>query len=326
MGGGEGATQVRVTVTGADGFVGRFLVRHLLEAGHTVTGALHAGAEGLRAWLTASEWSAVTWVPLELTDRASVDGLVGLPADGIVHLAGLASNVAARKDPGAAWDANASGTARLVDAAVRVVDAAAGDPVVVVVSSGEVYGRGGTRPFTEADPALPHSPYAASKVGAEVAALEGWRRRGLRVVVARPFTHTGPGQPTTYLVPALAERLSAAQKTGERSVPTGNLEPVRDMLDVRDVVHAYLLLLERGSAGETYNISRGEGIQLLEVFAKLARFAGADARPDRDPALARSADIPYLVGDPGKLALTTGWAPSRSLDDTLRDVLNAQAH
>jgi len=317
---------VRVIVTGADGFVGRFLVRHLLETGHSVTGALHAGAEGLRSWLTAAEWGAVRWVPLELADRASVDSLAGAPSDGIVHLAGLASNAAARKDPGAAWDANAGGTARLVDAAARTVAEGRGNPVVIVVSSGEVYGRGGTRPFLESDPALPHSPYAASKVGAEVAALEAWRRAGLRVVVARPFTHTGPGQTTAYVVPALAERLTRAREAGERAVPTGNLDPVRDMLDVRDVVRAYVLLLESGVAGETYNIARGEGVRLRDVFARIARLAGSDARPEADPALARSADIPYLVGDPAKLVGATGWSPSYSLDDTLRDVLNAQAH
>ena len=317
---------MRVTVTGADGFVGRFLVRHLLDAGHSVTGALHAGADGLRSWLTPAEWGAVRWMPLELADRESVDALGSEPADGIVHLAGLASNAAARKDPGAAWDANASGTARLVDAAARAVVDGRGDPVVVVVSSGEVYGRNGTRPFTESDPPLPHSPYAASKVGAEVAALEASRRSGLRVIVARPFTHTGPGQSATYVVPALAERLTRARNEGERAVPTGNLEPVRDMLDVRDVVRAYTVLLERGTPGETYNISRGQGVQLLQVFAALARLTGSSARPEADPALARSADIPYLVGNPAKLAAATGWSPAYSLDDTLRDVLNAQAH
>jgi GDP-4-dehydro-6-deoxy-D-mannose reductase len=107
-------------------------------------------------------------------------------------------------------------------------------------------------------------------------------------------------------------------------VPTGNLEPVRDLLDVRDVVEAYVGLLRKGRAGEVYNISRGEGLSVGEVFQRLAALIGVDVEPRPDPELARVRDLPYLVGDSSKLRAATGWAPAISLDAMLRGLLDAQ--
>ena len=129
----------------------------------------------------------------------------------------------------------------------------------------------------------------------------------------------------TARVPALARRLREAHREGRRQVTTGNLAPIRDITDVRDVVAAYAALLGKGSAGEVYNIARGEGIALADVFARLAQAVGVEAEPVPDPSLARSGDIPHLVGDPAKLRAATGWTPVYTIDQTLRDVLDAQA-
>ena len=131
--------------------------------------------------------------------------------EAIIHLAAVASTREASRDPASAWVVNTVGTARLVEAAASLKESGTADPMVLVISTGEVYGVGSAAPRVETDPLLPHSPYAASKVGAEVAALEAWRRAGLRVVIARPFTHTGPGQATQYVIPGWAERLRAAK-------------------------------------------------------------------------------------------------------------------
>jgi GDP-4-dehydro-6-deoxy-D-mannose reductase len=186
--------------------------------------------------------------------------------------------------------------------------------------------RRGLRPRRESDPVAPVSPYAASKLGAEIALAETGRRTGLRWLVARAFAHTGPGQDPRYVVPAFAERLRAARASGARTVPTGNLEPVRDLADVRDVCAAYLALLDRGRPGEIYNVATGRGIALADLFRRLAALVGTDAVPVPDPALARSADIPYLVGDPAKLRRDTGWAPVIPLERTLKELVDAQAH
>ncbi|HET7041654.1 MAG TPA: NAD-dependent epimerase/dehydratase family protein [Gemmatimonadales bacterium] len=311
---------MRVLVTGADGFVGQWLVQALLGAGHQVTGAVRDGRP-MPGRLAPAELAAVDWVPLDLEDPASIDDVARAPVDGVVHLAAVASSVEAGRDPSHAWAVNAAGTARLVESL-----AGGAARRVVVVSTAEVYGAGPARPRRETDPVHPLSPYAASKAAAEIAALEAGRRTGLAVMVARPFPHTGPGQTTTYVAPAFLDRIRLAQRTGAVAVKTGNLDPVRELLDVRDVAAAYLALLERGRAGEVYNVARGEGIAIGELFERLARAAGVRVLPEPDPSLLRTTDVLHLVGDPTKITSETAWAPRRSLDQTLRDLVDAQAH
>jgi GDP-4-dehydro-6-deoxy-D-mannose reductase len=226
---------------------------------------------------------------------------------------------------GVAWGTNAAGTARLAEELARLKAAGDADPVLVFASTGEVYGSGPARPRTERDPLLPCSPYAASKVGAEAAVLETWRRTGLRVIIARAFPHTGPGQSTRFVAPAFAERLRLAKRARVPVVKTGNLEPVRDFLDVRDVAAAYLSLAVQGVPGEVYNVARGEGISLAELFERLARLVGVRAIPELDPELVRPADIFHLVGDPSRLRAATGWSPTIDLDATLKELVDAQA-
>ncbi|HUR93599.1 MAG TPA: GDP-mannose 4,6-dehydratase [Gemmatimonadales bacterium] len=316
---------MRVLVTGADGFVGRHLVRHLLQAGDQVVAACRPGGPVIDWTARAPAGAHVDVVPLEIADEASVTSALDAAPEAVVHLAAVASVRAAREDPGSAWTINAAGTARLAAGAAALREAGRADPILLVVSTGEVYGAGPPAPRVETDPLLPVSPYGASKVGAETAALETWRRTGLRVVVARPFPHTGAGQTTQFVVPAFAARLRQAGRTGTRTVPTGNLAPVRDLLDVRDVVAAYRLLLVAGAAGEAYNVARGSGTALSEVFARLAGLLGVAAEPVADPDLVRRSDIPHLVGDPTKLRRATGWTPAISFEQTLQDLVDAQA-
>jgi GDP-4-dehydro-6-deoxy-D-mannose reductase len=309
---------VTVIVTGADGFVGRWLVRALVAAGHSVVAA--AGVT-VPADLAAAP---VRWTTLDLRDRASVERLAAEPADAVVHLAGLASGAQSLADPALAWEVNAVGTARLVAALGARRARGESDPLVLVVSTAEVYGAS-ARPLTEADPVRPRSPYAASKVGAELAAAETAERTGLRIVVARPFPHTGPGQDGRFVVPALAQRLLAARRASSRVVKVGNLDVTRDLLDVRDVAAAYVTLLAAGRGGETYNIASGAGVGLRDVFARLAAIVGVDAIAETDATLMRAADLPVLVGDATKLR-GAGWAPAFTLDTTLRDLVDAEAH
>ena len=262
------------------------------------------------------------WIPLDLEDPASVAQAARASADRVVHLAAVASSVEARRDPGHAWSVNAAGTARLVESLAEVSTSCR----VLVISTGEVYGPGEPRPRRETDPVNPGSPYAASKAAAELAAIETGRRTGLPVVVARPFAHTGPGQSTTYVAPAFLDRIRLAQRTGAVAVKTGSLDPVRELLDVRDVVDAYLALLERGRAGEVYNVARGEGLSIGDLFQRIADIAGVRVLPEPDHSLLRATDVPHLVGDPSKTTQETGWTAGRSLDQTLRDLVDAQAH
>jgi GDP-4-dehydro-6-deoxy-D-mannose reductase len=314
---------MRVFVTGADGFVGPALISRLLEAGHEVTGAYRAGG-GPPARLASADRERVAWRPLELSSRRSVEEAVAGEWDAVVHLAALASGIDARADPGLAWEVNAAGTARLAEALGERVANGGADPLLLLVSTAEVYGIGTGAAHREGDPVAPCSPYAGSKLGAEVAALEVRRRTGLRVVIARPFAHTGPGQDPRFAIPAMAQRVRTAKKAGAPAINVGNLDAVRDILDVRDVVAAYAALLEAGVPGEVYNIASGEGHPLREVLERLQRMVGWRVIAEYDPGLARRADILHLVGDAGKLHAATSWAPRVPLDQTLQDLLDAQ--
>ncbi len=312
---------MRLLVTGADGFVGRWLVDAAVAAGHQVVAATEPRQPPPESWRVAGR--RVRRVAADLRRPAGIARLAALaPApDAVIHLAAIASNTVANRDPAAAWALNAGATAALADAL-----AAAGTRRFLLVSSAEVYGAGHREPIAETAPLQPVSPYAASKVGAEIAAAEVARRTGLEVVVARPFPHTGPGQSVTYVLPALAARLRAAARDGAATIPVGNLDAVRDFLDVRDVVRAYLALVDRGAAGEAYNVASGIGHRLRDCLATLARLAGSTARPVEDASLMRPADIPVLIGDAARLRSATGWAPTISFDHTLKDLLDAQAH
>ncbi|MDX2261727.1 MAG: GDP-mannose 4,6-dehydratase [Gemmatimonadales bacterium] len=311
----------RLLVTGADGFVGRWLVRAARAAGHHVVAAIAPDGAPPASWLTAEEARGCEAVEADLRTSDGIRALGATAPDAVVHLAAMASGAAARQDPAAAWALNAGATAALADALAH-----GSRPTFLLVSTGEVYGRDHSGPIPETALPAPCSPYAASKVGAEVAALEVRRRTGLPVVIARPFPHTGPGQAPIYVLAALAARLRVAAAAGATEVTVGNLAPVRDLLDVRDVVQAYLALLEKGVSGEAYNVASGTGHRLSDCFDMLARLAGTTARPVQDAALLRAADLPILIGDPTRIRTTTGWLPRISLDRTLQDLVHAQAH
>jgi len=318
---------MRVLVTGADGFVGIWLVRRLRRDGHEVIAAVQQDRPLLAAGAPAPWGIGVNTVSFDLLDGTSVRGIVSIGFDAVVHLAAMASGEDARRDPADAWQINAVGTARLAEELGRSRHAGGANPVMVVASTGEVYGAGdGERLRTEADPTAPCSPYAASKLAAEHAALEVHRRTGLRVVVARAFPHTGKGQDTRFVVPAFARRLLEAKRAGRTAIPVGNLDPVREFLHVSDVVEAYMDLLRFGAAGGIYNVAGGEPVSLRGLFERVARIVGHEAEPVPDPELVRPADIPHLVGDGTKLRALSEWRPKMSLHDTLVEVVDAQAH
>lgn len=291
---------MRALVTGGHGFVGRWLVSHLEEQGADVT---------------------ATGEEVDVTDADKVREFVtGLAPDAVFHLAGQASVGRSWDAPSRTFAVNALGTLHVLDAARRLATM----PRVLVVSSAEVYGAvtPDELPLREETPLRPVSPYAASKVAAEVIAQQAARGHGLPVVIARPFNHIGPGQSPAFVVAALAKRIVDAQRDGATKIEMGNPTARRDLTDVRDVVRAYALLIERGEAGEVYNVATGRDVRIGDLAELLVAAAGGGIEVVTDAVEARPADVPVLRGDPSKLRAATGWTPQVPLEQTLGDVLD----
>lgn len=306
---------MRALVTGAAGFVGCHLVRALLAEGREVVGTLQPGHEPPRGL------DRVRWVEMELASSASIEAaLAEARPDRVYHLAGQASVGESLRDPLATWEVNATGTLRLAEA-IR------GAARLLFVSSAEVYGvvPNDEQPIRESTRLHPTNPYAASKAAAEMAVLEAAHAHGTHAVIARSFNHTGPGQDARFALAAFARQLAAMRaRGGEPLLRVGNLQARRDYLDVRDVARAYLLLLERGAPGHTYNVAAGQAHTMAEMVELLVELSGTGARIEVDPARVRPLDVPLLCGDAGALR-ALGWAPEIPLRRTLADLLAHEA-
>jgi GDP-4-dehydro-6-deoxy-D-mannose reductase len=304
---------MRVLVTGADGFIGRHLVRRLIETGHEVAAGCRPGGESVDRWLGAQWRNAVNVVDLEITEAPSVTEAMRTKPDAIVHLAAMAYSPDAQADPAQAWKVNVGGTAQLLRAAAERRPLGSEGPIVLVTSTAEVYGEGEPRPRVETDVPHPLSPYAWSKLGAEVAGGHAHNAWALRVIIVRPFPATGPGQ-IKRMIPGWLAALRSGQKEIE-----GDPTVVRDYLDVRDMAEAYVALLGSGRPGETYNIATGRAIRFGELLTTLGAMMGVEAH--LVPPLKPRIGLPHLVGDPGKLAQHTGWQPTIPLERTLADMI-----
>ena len=301
-----------VLVTGASGFVGPHLARALRERGAHVIGL---AAEPPVAGLPLDDWRTADLLDPAALERALEDTKVAA----IVHLAGQSSAARSFELPVETFRLNATGTWNLLEAARTRSPRAR----VLVICSREIYGPQpeGSR-VAEDTPFGPVSPYALSKAAADALAELHARAHGLDVVRTRSFGHTGPGQEPRFVVPAFAQQIAAIERgSGEPVLRVGNLEVTRDLADVRDIARAYVALLERGRAGEAYNVCRGEGVKLTKVVRWLAERARVAVRVEPDPARMRPADVLWLVGDRAKLERDTGWQPEIPLERTLDDVL-----
>jgi GDP-4-dehydro-6-deoxy-D-mannose reductase len=290
---------VRAFITGGQGFVGTWLARHLEAQGDEVVAA---GPE------------------VDVTDADRVaQAVAAARPDVVYHLAALANVSDSWEDPTRTFEVNATGTLHVLEAARRLGT----NPRVLIVCSAEVYGRVGSDalPIDEETPLRPVTPYAASKVAAEFLGMQAHLGHGLPVFRVRAFNHVGPAQSGTFVVSDLARRIAEAELSGAKVLRVGNLSPRRDFTDVRDVVRAYRLLVERGTPGEVYNVCSGQAIAIEDLALRLLALAGADLVLETDPALVRPVDVPVLLGDPTRIRDAVGWEPVIPLDDTLRDVL-----
>ena len=176
----------------------------------------------------------------------------------------------------------------------------------------------------ESNPFRPLSPYAVSKVAQELLAWQYYRSYGLKTVVTRGFNHTGPRRGEVFVTSSFARQIAEVEK-GLRApvIEVGDLYPSkRDWTDVRDMVRAYWLALERGVEGEVYNIGRGQAFSMQEVLDLLMSLSRARMEVKVDPARLRPSDVPVLLADSSKFMGLTGWRPMIPFKQTILDLLN----
>jgi GDP-4-dehydro-6-deoxy-D-mannose reductase len=300
----------KILVTGANGFVGQHLVKELAENSSTVVGLGGPGGAKQQSPHVSE------YMVLDLNDPEAVKKIDFTDIDGVVHLAGLAAVGPSFGDPLGYVTTNVGIQVNLFETAL----AQGAKPRFLIISSGSLYDASAPLPLTEASPVVPDSPYAVSKLGQEQMA-QYYGRRGFTSMIARPFNHIGPGQNPGFLVPDVAQQIIKYEKGEASQVLVGNLDAKRDYTDVRDIVRAYRLLLEKGEGGETYNICSGKAVSGHDIVDGLLKAAGSEIPLKQDPDRMRPSDNPVIYGDGSKLRKTTGWEPQIELGTTLSDVI-----
>jgi GDP-4-dehydro-6-deoxy-D-mannose reductase len=289
----------RVLVTGARGFVGRYMVEHLETTGSQVTG-----------------W---TREHLDLLDRRAVtQAIAELRPSVVYHCAGAAHVGQSFSNIAETFAANVLGTHHLLDG-LRAADVSAR---VVITGSSLVY-RQSDRALREDDPTGPATPYAVSKLAQEMLGQRGIREDGQHVLLTRPFNHIGPRQEPTYAAPAFAQQIALIEKGRIRpEIVVGNLEASRDLHDVRDTVRAYAAIADRGEPGRIYNVCAGQAFKIRDILDRLIAMSRAKVTITVDPARYRPSDNLMLLGDRSRIERELGWKPEIPLDRTLKDLLD----
>ena len=310
---------MRILVTGITGFAGGHLAEALLaQGGHRLAGV------GRRSVWPDSWRHLAPRIELHACDvcaREDMEKILhAVQPEWIFHLAGYPHVGRSFHEPEAAWQGNLTATRSLYDAVTRW----GGRPRFLYVGSGLVYGESTANSdgCLETDLLLPDNPYAASKAAADLVSYQSTRYPGLDIVRARPFNHIGPRQAPQFAVSSFARQLVAIERGRQAAIlETGNLQPCRDLTDVRDVAAAYVLLMEQGRSGEAYNVGSGQKYAMQTVLERLIVLSGVAVEVRQQANLLRATDAAIVRADAGKLRRETGWSPRFNLDQTLTDLL-----
>lgn len=326
-------TEETVIVTGGNGFVGKYLVEELKrEAPGTRVVVWDRSVEGLS--------DGVEGVEIDVVQPESYrESLQREQPVWVVHLAAVPSAALASQNGELAREVNVEGTRNLF----REVERLSPGTRVMAVSSADIYGstglttggQGASTPLSELplEEARPRNLYAQTKWEMERVIEEHFADMAIRV---RPFPHIGPGQALGYVTADFASQVAAIESGRQKPIlRVGNLEAKRDFTDVRDVVRAYRLLMEKGVYGEAcsaaerergvcgvYHVASGKAVSIQDVLDRLLALSEADVKVEQDPKLMRPSDVPVLVGDAAKLKQATGWQPTISLDTSLKGILD----
>lgn len=308
---------MRILITGVGGFVGRHLSHHILET--TAQAELHGTT---LPGTPRTDISNVVSHDIDLkNDKAVAKLLERVNPDQIYHLAAQASPSASFQDPWGTLENNIRSQLNILEACIALKVA----PRILIIGSGEVYGplKADEPPSNEDSPLRPNSPYGVSKIAQDMMGLQYFLRYGLPITRVRPFNHTGPGQREGFVAIDYAMRIAKME--------AGQLPPVieirsqtseRDFTDVRDVVRAYRMVIETGTAGDVYNVASGQTYSVRDLVYGLLRYSEIPIEDASRQDSNQQGDLSIIKGDATKLRRDTGWEPLIPFEQTLLDVLN----
>lgn len=309
-----------VLITGISGFAGSFLAEYILSLnGADIVGITNSTSSPN---LSAIE-KRLRLEQLNLMDASAVYSLiVELKPEIIYHLAALAAPAKSFEHPAEIITNNITAQLNLFEA-VRLAQIE--NIKILITSSADIYGlvSANDLPVDEHTELMPTNPYAVSKIAQDFLALQYYLTYRIPVIRARAFNHIGPRQAPEFVVARFAKQIAEIEKgLIPPLVRVGNLEAKRDFTDVRDMVRAYVELIEKGTGGEAYNIGSGRSYKIGEILSMLLSQSSVHIETEVDSSLFRPADNPELVCDASKMNKITGWKPEISLEKTLKDTLD----
>ncbi len=309
----------RVLVTGVTGFAGSHLVDSMLERGDV-------DIWGILRWRSRTEniehfRDRIRLIECDLRDAESTrDALERIRPEWIFHLAAQSYVPTSWNAPTESLTTNVLGQLHIFEGCRRI----GLTPRIQIACSSEEYGMvyEDELPIKESNPLRPLSPYAVSKVTQDLLAYQYFMSYRTDVVRTRGFNHEGPRRGPVFVASDFAKQIADIERGLKPPViHVGNLEARRDFTDVRDMVRAYWLALEKGEPGEVYNICSGKAWRIRDVLDLLLTMTKLKIEVRQDPKRLRPSDVPVLMGDHSRFSARTGWQPAIPFEKTLADML-----
>ncbi|MBO5176667.1 MAG: GDP-mannose 4,6-dehydratase [Lachnospiraceae bacterium] len=305
---------MKALIIGAAGFVGGYLADHLRnECGWSVCVT--------KMPQETCEIEGAKVYDLDILEKNSIKELFEKTApDYIFHLAAQSSVAVSWKRPELTVDVNVKGCVNVLEAARELVK----KPRILLVGSSEEYGPSleEENPVTESQPLRPGNIYAATKACQGMLGSIYAKAYQMDVIMVRAFNHIGPKQAPLFVVSDFCKQVAEIEKgIKEPAMYVGNLSAKRDFTDVRDIVRAYSALVQKGIAGETYNVGSGHAIAIQDLLNNILKLSTKEIKVEVDPNKLRPVDVPIVEADVSKLTNDTGWERKYELESTLKDIL-----
>jgi len=310
---------MKVLITGISGFVGSHLADLLLSKNDDIFGTIRYRSkmdniEGIKDRVNLCE--------CDIKDAVAVRELLEkIRPDHIYHLAAQSYVKASWASPTETLMTNVMGALNLFEA-IRVAKI---NPKVLLAGSSEEYGlvKKDELPIRETNPLRPLSPYAVSKISQGFLGYQYFKSYGIQIIRTRAFNLTGPRRGDVFADSNFAKQIVMIErKKKEPVIEVGNLESYRDFIDVRDVVRAYRLAMDKCDLGEEYNIASGRAVRIKDVLDMLIKISGVEVKVRQDPQRIRPSDEPLIQGDNTKFREKTGWRPEIPMETSLKDLLD----